>query len=191
MSEKENMINGKFYNAGDEELHEGRLRARDLCKQFNCANARDLEYRNETLKTLFGSLGEKCFIESPFICDYGFNVYFGDNSYANFNLTILDEGPVRIGKNVMIGPNVQLLTACHPIVAEERNSYIEYTKAIEIKDNVWLGGGVVITPGVTIGENCVIGAGSVVTKDIPDNVVAAGNPCRILRKITDADRILK
>lgn len=130
MSEKENMINGKFYNPGDEELNQCRLMARDFCKLFNSADTEDFEYRNEPLKTLFSNLGEKYFIESPFICDYVFNVYFADNSYTNFNLTILDEGPVIIEKKVMMRSSIQLLTACHPIVAEERNSYIKYTKSI-------------------------------------------------------------
>lgn len=139
-------------------------------------------------KQLLGSTGEQIFIEPPFHCDYGSNIHVGEHFYANFNLTILDPGVVTIGKNAQIAPNVSIFTAGHPVHPDSRNSGYEYGIAITIGDNVWIGGNSVILPGITIGNNVVIGAGSVVTHDLPDNVIAAGNPCRVLRKITEADR---
>lgn len=189
ISEREKMTSGQLYNSLVDELIEDRTHAKELLKQFNDAGVREIELRKGILTQLFGRTKGAFYIEPPFYCCYGYNIYWGKNAYANFNLTVLDQGLVTVGDNVMIGPGVQLLTACHPIDAAERNSHIEYSKPITIKDNAWIGGGVVVTPGVTIGSNSVIGAGSVVTKDIPDNVVAVGNPCRIVREITSKDRI--
>lgn len=181
--EREKMTSGQLYNSLVDELVEDRTCAKELFRQFNDTEVRETELRKEILKKLFGSTDGNFCIEQPFFCAYGYNIHWGKDSYANYNLTILDCGKVTIGNNVMIGPNVQLFTACHPIDPIERNALIEFTKPITIKDNVWIGGGVTVVPGVTIGTNSVIGAGSVVTKDIPDNVVAAGNPCCIIRKI--------
>ena len=142
----------------------------------------------ERLKKLFGKTGKTIWIEPPFHCDYGWNIEAGENFFANYGLTILDVGKVTFGNNVMIAPNVSIYTAGHPIHPDSRNSGYEYGIPITVGNNVWIGGSVVILPGVTIGDNVVIGAGSVVTKDIPDNSVAAGNPCRVIRAITDEDR---
>jgi acetyltransferase-like isoleucine patch superfamily enzyme len=190
MGEREKMTSGQFYNSQVKELIEDRMYAKEIIKRFNDSGVRQHELRKEILMQLFGATNGEFYIEPPFFCCYGYNIHFGNNSYANYNLTILDQAKVTIGNNVMIGPSVQLLTACHPIVAAERNTLIEYSKPITIKDNVWIGGGVIVTPGVTIGCNSVIGAGSVVTKDIPDNVVAVGNPCRVIRGITASDKVL-
>ena len=140
------------------------------------------------IKDIVGKCGKDIFIEPPFHCDYGKNIEVGENFYANFNCVILDVGKVKIGNNVMFAPNVSIYTAGHPIHPESRNSGYEYGIGITIGDNVWVGGSVVINPGVHIGNNVVIGSGSVVTKDIPDNVIAVGNPCRIIREITEDDR---
>lgn len=191
ISEKEKMISGELYNSMDKELAHDRTQAKLLFRQFNDTDVIETEYRVEILKKLFGEIKGSLCIEQPFYCTYGYNISWGNNSYANYSLTILDNGKVTIGDNVMIGPNVQLLTACHAIDAEERNKYIEFTKPITIKNNVWIGAGVIVVPGVTIGNNSIIGAGSVVTKDIPDNVVAVGNPCKVIREVTDEDKLLK
>lgn len=190
ISEREKMTSGQLYNSQAAELIEDRLCAKELIKQFNNTGAREIELREKILEKLFGTIDNGLYIEPPFYCSYGYNIHCGKKVYANYNLTILDNGKVTIGDNVMIGPNVQLLTACHPIDANERNALMEFTKSITIKDDVWIGGGAIVTPGVTIGKNSVIGAGSIVTKDIPDNVVAAGNPCRIIRQITNKDKVL-
>lgn len=190
-SEREKMTSGNLYNSMTDELVEDRTRAKELIRQFNDSEVRATGFRIDIIRKLFGSFGEASYIEQPFFCTYGYNIHWGRNSYANYNLTILDNGKVTVGNNVMIGPNVQLITACHPIDAHERNTYTEFTKPVTIKDNVWIGAGVTIVPGVTIGENSVIGAGSVVTRDVPPNVVAAGNPCRVIREITDRDKVIK
>lgn len=142
----------------------------------------------EQIKNILGKTGEEVFIEQPFRCDYGKNIEVGNNFFANYNCVILDVGRVVIGENVMFAPNVSIYTAGHPIHPESRNSGYEYGIEVTIGDNVWVGGSVVINPGVKIGNNVVIGSGSVVTKDIPDNVIAVGNPCRVIREITEEDR---
>ena len=147
-----------------------------------------IEERNELLRSLFGSVKGNFFIEPPFRCDYGCNIEIGENFYANYNLVILDCAKVTIGDNVLIGPNVGIYTAGHPLHFELRNEEWEFACPITIEDNVWIGGNVVLNPGVTVGRNSVVGSGSVVTKDIPANVVAAGNPCRVIRESTDADK---
>lgn len=183
MTEKEKMISGEPYNPNDKELVKGRLNARRLMREIEAIPMDKERQRKHFFKELFAETGKSFYIENRFTCDYGFNIYWGENSYANFDCIILDAAPVYIGKNVMIAPGVRLLTATHPLEFEARNSGIEYAKPIRIGDNVWIGGGVIVNPGVTIGDNSVIGSGSVVVKDIPKNVVAVGNPCRVLKKI--------
>ncbi len=190
-TEYEKMIDGELYFSGDETLVAMRLAARKAIHTFNTAAPEESTLRQQIIKELFGSTTDNYFIEPPFRCDYGRNIYWGDNTYANFNLTILDVAPVIIGKNVMFAPNVSIMTATHPLIASERNSGYEYAQPITIEDNVWIGAGAIVNPGVTIGENTVIGSGSVVTKDIPANVIAVGNPCRVLRTITDADKMIE
>jgi maltose O-acetyltransferase len=183
MTEKEKMLAGELYTASDEELRRDFLNARRITRLFNATIEDETEQREELLKQLFGKVGENIYIEPPFRCDYGCNISVGDNFYANFDCIILDVNRVKIGNNVWFGPRVCVYTAAHPIDAKTRNSMLEFGKAITICNDVWIGGNVVINPGITIGNNVVIGSGSVITKDIPDNVVAAGNPCKVLRRI--------
>ena len=187
-SEKEKMISGKPYKAFGDELLAERQYAKEMIFDFNSLRPNQIDERNEILKRLLGKTKDKYFIEPPFRCDYGYNIEIGENFYSNYNLVILDCAPVKIGDNVLIGPNVSIYTAGHPLHYEIRNQEYEYAFPIIIGDNVWIGGNVVINPGVSIGENSVIGSGSVVTKDIPNNVIAIGNPCKVLRVITDDDK---
>ncbi|MGN1457302.1 MAG: sugar O-acetyltransferase [Acutalibacteraceae bacterium] len=187
MTEKELMLAEKLYMT-DDELRNDAANSRKLVRIFNDTTYEQREYRTQLLKRIFGSTGEHIYIEPPFHCDYGNNVYIGDYFYANFDCIILDVAEVHIGKHVLLGPRVCIFTPNHPIDAEIRNTGLEYGLSVHIGDNVWIGGNSVINPGVTIGNNVVIGSGSVVTKDIPDNVVAAGNPCRVIRPITDEDK---
>lgn len=187
-TEKEKMICGKPYKAFDEELLAERQRAKEMIFDFNSLRPNQLEERNEILKNLLGKTKNKFFFEPPFRCDYGYNIHIGSNFYSNYNLIIIDCAPVTIGNNVLIGPNVGIYTAGHPLHYEIRNQEYEYAFPITIGDNVWIGGNVVINPNISIGENSVIGSGSVVTKDIPSNVIAVGNPCKVLRKLTDEDK---
>lgn len=185
MTEREKMLAGMPYDSMAEDLCESRMRAKLLCRKFNDLMPDEGEERIKTIKELFGKTGENVWVEQPFCCDYGEYIEVGDHFYSNHNLTILDCARVKIGNTVLIGPNVGIYTASHPIVAEQRIIHgIEFAKEVTIGDHVWIGGGVTICPGVTIGDNTVIGAGSVVTKDIPSNVVAAGVPCRVIREIT-------
>ena len=188
MNQKERMLAGLPYKAWLDGLEE----ERELCKQkvyeFNLLPPKERSRIPALLKELLGKTGDSLWVEPPFHCDYGWNIEVGENFFANDNLTILDVGKVTIGKNVMIAPNVSIYTAGHPVHPDSRNSGYEYGIPITIGDNVWIGGSVVILPGVTIGNNAVIGAGSVVTKDIPDNAIAAGSPCKVIRTITEADR---
>ncbi|WP_217585868.1 sugar O-acetyltransferase [Lentibacillus saliphilus] len=188
MTEKEKMIQGKPYKANDEQLFQERQYAKEVLYTWNALPPTELTKRHDVLKDLLGHVEDNFFIEPPFRCDYGYNISVGDNFYANYNCTILDCAPVTIGNNVMLAPNVCLFTAGHPIHAAPRIEGWEHACPITIGDNVWIGGGAIINPGVSIGDNTVIGAGSVVTKDIPANVVAVGNPCRVMRDITDDDR---
>lgn len=188
MNQKERMCMGLPYRAGADGLPESRLACKELLYRFNSCPPQEQPAVQELLKTLFGKTGERLWIEQPFHCDYGWNIELGEHFYANYNLTILDVGKVTIGKNVMCAPNVAIYTAGHPVHPQSRSSGYEYGIPVTIGDNVWIGGNAVILPGVTIGSNAVIGAGSVVTRDIPDNVIAAGNPCRVIREITEADR---
>lgn len=180
---KQRMIDGKLYLAS--ELPESNLKG--WMDKFNAAPRAEADTRTGYLKNMFGSMGKKCYIEPPFYCDHGFNIYVGDNFYANTGLIILDQCPVHIGNNVLIGPRVGIYCATHPIDAMVRNLLVEGGEPVTIGNDVWIGGGVNICPGVTIGDNVVIGAGAVVTKDIPSNVIAAGNPCNVIREITDED----
>jgi maltose O-acetyltransferase len=182
-TEKEKMLAGELYNSEDPQLKAERLRARELCKRFNDSDPADEDARQDILRKLLGRAGNSISIEPPFRCDYGSNIIMGNDVYLNFNCVILDVSPVTIGDTVLLGPNVQIYTATHPMSAEVRREWLEYSKPITIGSDVWIGGGAIICPGVNIGSGTVIGAGSVVTRDIPDNVFAAGNPCRVIREL--------
>ncbi len=182
-SEKEKMLNGELYNATDAQLSEERRRARILFKQLNDTKDDEVAERLRLLKELIGQAGTDLWIEPPFYCDYGSNIIVGDKVFFNFNCVVLDVMQVTIGSYTLFGPNVQIYTATHPIDWQERASGLEYAKPITIGSHVWVGGSCIICPGVTIGDRSVIGAGSVVTKDIPADVFAAGNPCRVIRPL--------
>lgn len=188
MTEKEKMISGQMYMSPDKELLEISYRARRLTRLFNQTTEDEMPRRIALLKELFGSTGEKLWVEPTFHCDYGINIHVGNHFYANFDCIILDTCPVTIGEHAFFAPRVCIYTATHPIDAEVRSAGLEYGKPVTIGNHVWVGGNTVINPGVTIGDNVVIGAGSVVTKDIPSDVIAVGNPCKILRPITEEDR---
>lgn len=172
----------------DKAMFEEQKVTRRLIQNFNNADRSDFDTLAKMAKEFLGKSGENLFINPPFFCDYGKHIEVGDNFFANYNCTIIDVAKVKIGNNVMLAPNVAIYTAGHPIHPESRNSLYEYGIGVTIGNNVWIGGNVVITPGINIGDNVVIGAGSVVTHDIPDNVVAVGNPCRVMRHITDEDK---
>lgn len=196
MTEEQKMISGKIYDPSDEELAKKRRNAHELCSEYNALKEGEEEKRSEILNRLFPKQSGGLFIQGPVYCDYGEFVSWGKNVYVNFNLTVLDCCPVEIGDNVMFGPNCAVVTPVHPLRWQERNIRfdengkafdLEYAKPIKIEKNCWIASNVIITGGVTIGEGCVIGAGSVVTRDIPANSFAAGNPCRVIRSITDED----
>ena len=184
-TEKEKMLNEEFYNASGEELTKEREYSKDLCYDYNHTRPSEKEKLKNIIKKLFKSTGENYKINPPFFCDYGYNISIGENFYSNYNLIILDVCEVSFGNNVFIGPNVGIYTAGHPVDVELRNNGVEYGKKIKIGNNVWIGGNVTILPGVTIGDNVTIGAGAVVTKDIPPNVTAFGNPCKVHKKNKD------
>ncbi|BCJ93907.1 galactoside O-acetyltransferase [Anaerocolumna cellulosilytica] len=188
MNQKERMLTGLPYKAWLDGLSEERMENKLKIYEYNQIRPDEKKKAEELIRSILGKAGEDIHIEQPFHCDYGKNIEVGNNFFANYNCTILDVGKVIIGENVMFAPNVSIYTAGHPIHPDSRNSGYEYGIAITIGDNVWIGGNVVINPGVTIGHNVVIGAGSVVTKDIPDNVIAVGNPCKVIRAITEEDR---
>lgn len=181
-TEYEKMLAGELYDAGDSLLLGMRIKARALMQQYN-QTAYDKETRSVLLKQLLGKMGSNVDIQAPFFCDYGCHIEVGDNFFANFNCVFLDCNYIKCGNNVFLAPNVQLYAAYHPLIAAERIKGPELAAPIIIKDNVWIGGGSIVCPGVTIGENTTVGAGSVVIKDIPANVVAAGNPCRVIRNL--------
>ena len=181
-TEYEKMLAGELYDASDKQLMEMRVKARAWMQQYN-ETGYNKPLREKLLKELAGKLGKNPDIQVPFYCDYGCHIELGDNFFANFNCVFLDCNYITMGNNVFLGPNVQVYTAYHPLIAAERIKGPEFAESITVGDNVWIGGGTIICPGVSIGENTTIGAGSVVTKDIPAAVVAAGNPCRVLRKL--------
>ena len=189
MTNKEKMLNGEYYTSLDEELTIERERAKDVLFEFNGLRPSLRDKREQIIRRLFGKVGKKCWVESPFNCDYGYNITVGDNFYTNTNCCILDCAKVTIGNNVWIGPNVGIYIPEHAFDPEERAAGYEHALPVVIQDNVWLCGGVTITGGVTIGAGSIIGAGAVVVKDIPCGVIAAGNPARVIRKITPQDKL--
>ena len=188
MNQKERMLANLPYKAWMDGLSEERLENKKRIFKYNNMDPGDTAGKDKLIKKILGKTGNTVCIESPFHCDYGYNIEVGENFFANYNLVILDVAKVKIGDNAQIAPNVAIYTAGHPIHPDSRNSGYEYGIDITIGDNVWIGGNTCIMPGVTIGNNVVIGGGSVVTKDLPDNVIAVGNPCRIVREITEDDR---
>ena len=184
MTEKEKCKEGLLYNANfDQELIQERAVCKTLCQKYNRLDYEKIEERKEVINQLFKSTPNEFLIEQPFWCDYGYNIEIGENFYSNHNLVILDCAKVTFGSNVFIGPNCGFYTAGHPIDIQERNEGLEYAKPITVGNNVWIGGNVVVLPGVCIGDNTTIGAGSVVAKDIPANVIAVGNPCKVIRNL--------
>ena len=182
MMEEEKMLMGELYNSNDPELFNKLLNAKKTCVLYNTTFLNDMDKGNELLRNLFESTGKEFFIMPNFYCDYGFNITIGEKFYANHNLVILDGNKVTFGDNVFIGPNCGFYTAGHPLDKELRKS-VEFAKPITVGNDVWIGGNVCVMPGVTIGDNVVIGAGSVVTKDIPSNVIAVGNPCKVIKSV--------
>lgn len=189
MTEREKADAGLLYNAGDPALAEARDRVKDLCLRFNALTSRQQEERDALTGQILGRMGKDCYLTAPFWCDYGYNIRVGDYFYTNHNCVILDCAPVTFGDEVMIGPNCCFSAAGHPLVAEQRCAGPEFARPITVGSRVWFGANVTVLPGVTIGDDTVIGAGSVVTHDIPSGVVAVGNPCRVLRPITEDDLI--
>lgn len=188
MTQKERMESGKVYFCNDEELMREQMECLELLYDFNQTRPAEKEKRSALLKRFFAEAGENLYIEPPLHANWGRNTHIGKNVYANFNLTLVDDADIYIGDSVMFGPNVVVATAGHPVEPGLRRKVAQYNIPVHIGDNVWIGAGAVILPGVHIGENSVIGGGSVVTKDIPANVVAVGNPCRVLREIGLRDR---
>ncbi|HYG04481.1 MAG TPA: sugar O-acetyltransferase [Chryseosolibacter sp.] len=183
-TEKQKMLAGELYNALDKELSEDRINTRLLLKELNDSAEDQATLRAEILKRLIPTAPSNLWIQPPFFCDYGYNMIVGEKVFFNFNCVVLDVTYVKIGNRTMFGPNVQIYTATHPIDHRERASGLEYAKPITIGEDVWVGGGTIICPGVAIGDRTVLGAGSVVTKDIPSDVFAAGNPCKVIRQLT-------
>ena len=182
-SEKEKMLSGELYNALDKQLTDERITARLLLKQLNDSSEDQPEERENILKQLIPNAGEGSWLQPPFYCDYGTNIILGEKVFFNFNCVLLDVATITVGSRTLFGPNVQVYTAGHPINYLERAAGLEYGKPIIIGEDVWIGGSAVICPGVTIGNRTIIGAGSVVTKDIPADVIAAGNPCRVIKQL--------
>lgn len=184
MTEKEKCKLGQLYDANyDRQLLEERISCKELCAEYNQLKYADTEKRNSLIKQLLGKTGSSFLIEQPFWCDYGYNIEIGNNFYSNHNLVILDAAKVSFGDNVFIAPNCGFYTAGHPTDVNLRNKGLEYARPISVGNNVWIGGNVVVLPGVNIGNNVTIGAGSVVTRNIPDNVIAVGNPCRVIKSL--------
>ncbi len=182
------MRDGRIYFCDDEAIMREQLQCLDLLYDFNQTRPSEMEKRSGLLKQLLAQVGENCYIEPPLHANWGKHTHMGSNVYANFNLTLVDDTDIFIGDNVMLAPNVVIATAGHPVDPELRRQVAQFNLPVRIGDNVWIGAGAVLLPGVTIGENSVIGAGSIVTKDIPANVVAVGNPCRVLREIGERDK---
>ncbi|MBQ4323982.1 MAG: sugar O-acetyltransferase [Clostridia bacterium] len=189
MTTKEKMQSGELYCCADEEIMKEQMLCLEKLYDYNHTRPSEGERREKMLKDMFAEMGEGCYIEPPLHANWGGkHCHFGNNVYANFNLTLVDDTHIYVGDSTMLGPNVVLATAGHPILPELREQVYQYNIPVRIGRNCWLGAGVIVLPGVTVGDNSVIGAGSVVTKDIPPNVVAVGNPCRVLRPISDRDR---
>lgn len=189
MTDKEKMHSGEIYTPGNEEIMKEQTLCLDKLYDFNMTRPTQFSEREHLLKDMFCEIGENCYIEPPFHANWGGkHVHFGNNVYANFGLTLVDDTHIYVGDGTMFGPNVVISTAGHPILPELREKQYQFNMPVHIGKNCWLGAGVLVMPGVTIGDNSVIGAGSVVTKDIPANLVAVGNPCRILREIGEHDR---
>lgn len=190
VTERERMEAGLLYLPGDKEIAEEQIQRLDLLFEYNRLKPSEQEKKQALLKNMFAEIGESCYIETPFHANFGGKkVKMGNHCYANFNLTLVDDEEIEIGDDVLFGPNVIVCTAAHPILPALRRLEYQYNLPVHIDSGVWIGAGAIILPGITIGENSVIGAGSVVTKDIPPNVVAVGNPCRVLREISEKDRI--
>ncbi|HJA84033.1 MAG TPA: sugar O-acetyltransferase [Candidatus Bacteroides intestinavium] len=188
-TEKMKMKAGKLYDANyDKELLAERAACADLTYELNQLRPSKVEERDALVRRILGKVKGNCTIVSPFFCDYGYHIEVGENFFANMNCVILDEAPVKFGDNVFVAPNCGFYTAGHPLDAERRNQGLEYARPITVGDDVWIGAGVSVLPGVTIGQGAVIGAGSVVNRDIPPRVLAAGNPCRVIREITEEDK---
>ncbi len=189
MTDYEKMHSGDIYNPSDDTIFEEQIKCLDRLYDFNTTRPTELEKREKLLKEMFAEVGENCYIEPPFHSNWcGKNVHLGKNVYFNFNATLVDDTHIYIGDCTMLGPNVVIATAGHPILPELREKALQFNLPVHIGKNCWLGAGVIVLPGVTIGDNTVIGAGSVVTKDIPANVVAVGNPCKVLREINEHDK---
>ena len=189
MGQKDKLHTGKLYLPCDEEVMKEQLQRLNKLYDFNQTRPTELERRAEMLREMFAEIGEGCYIEPPFRSNWGGkHCHFGKNVYANFNLTLVDDTHIYVGDYTMFGPNVVVATAGHPILPELREKGYQYNAPVRIGKNCWIGAGAIILPGVTVGDNVVIGAGSVVTKDLPSNVVAVGNPCRVLRAVSDRDK---
>lgn len=189
MTQKERMEAGLVYDPADQEIMDDQAQRLELMYDFNACRPSEYEKRTELLHRMLGKMGEGCYIEPPFRANWaGKHLYLGNHVYVNFNLTIVDDADIFIGDKVMIGPNVTIATANHPTAPELRARALQYNRSVHIGNNVWIGAGAILLPGITIGDNSVIGAGSVVTKDIPANVVAVGNPCKVLREIGERDQ---
>lgn len=189
MTIKEKQHSGELYLPMDEEILREQLVYLDSLREYNEIPHVQMEKRREKLKEMFAEIGDGCYVESPFYSNFGGrNVHFGNGVYANFNLTLVDDTHIYVGDYTMIGPNVTIATAGHPILPQLRQQGLQYNMPVRIGRNCWLGAGVIVLPGVTIGDNVVVGAGSVVTKDLPSNVVAVGSPCRVLREVGEHDR---
>lgn len=185
-TEKEKMLRGEIYDANfDPQLLDERMKCKLACRRYNDLMPDRLDERKALLRSLLGRTSETFHIEQPFYCDYGYNIEIGENFYSNVNLVILDGAKVTFGDNVFIAPNCGFHTAGHPLDVASRNRGLEYARPIKVGNNVWIGAGVNVLPGVSIGDNCVIGAGSVVNKDIPANSLAVGNPCRVVRSLAE------
>ncbi|MEG0545602.1 MAG: sugar O-acetyltransferase [Oscillospiraceae bacterium] len=188
MNSKERMHSGKIYFCTDDELVKDQMECNEILYDYNNTRPSETQKREEILKKLLAEVGENCYVEPPLHANWGRHSHFGNNVYANFNLTLVDDTHIYVGDNVMFAPNVIVATAAHPIEPELRRKIAQFNIPVHIGNNVWIGAGAIILPGVNIGDNSVIGAGSVVTKDIPENVVAVGNPCKVLRKISERDK---
>ena len=188
MTTRERMQSGKLYFCTDEEIAKEQLECLEILYDYNHTRPSESQKREQILKNLLAEIGENCYIEPPHHANWGKYTHFGNNVYANFNLTLVDDTDIFVGDNVMFGPNVIIATAGHPVDPPLREKVAQFNIPVRIGKNVWIGAGAIVLPGVTIGDHSVIGAGSVVTKDIPPNVVAVGNPCRVLREINDRDK---